>query len=559
MDSTPKPRQKRDLDKMVEEFLKDQEENEKKSNLLKWPNTPECVSLPLKKMPPFMKYYPSTMDMDSNQIKYYKYWRKEWRAKRPRYADLSYVFTYIYELLIIGSKSKNNVQEVISELDALIGCYPDNKLVRHVRSLTIDLLLYHEYYECALKRLEKTNEAGLDIYLNLKVLFGKHMDGKDLLNYAKYFGVKLYKATRENEKETIEFCEDILIQFQRENGVDLLSYISNRFDYEKRHAWIVSGGVPSNCVDSEYPGLKWTNKKFFNFREIPFFVEFVVRNVDKINKEIKYKNQKRKNNNISSTTLSPKLSHLLWKVKVHDSFKNPLINSIPGEKCRHEYLKLENHWEPYRKYTCLKCNKIFMCLCDRSLLEKVRPYKVKGDWLDGICPKCRGFNDASPITPDKLMYGSTFYAQHWREICFERDKMVIEILEKEGGDPHEISSALIGTHEPENRVRKRFVVPLIGEKWISETTLYRNLKLLFSSYEVIHHASPEWLGSMHLDVFIPEINVAFEYQGRQHLKPVDFFGGEEAFEKLKKRDKEKMTLCRKNSVKWYYINEGEDF
>jgi hypothetical protein len=38
--------------------------------------------------------------------------------------------------------------------------------------------------------------------------------------------------------------------------------------------------------------------------------------------------------------------------------------------------------------------------------------------------------------------------------------------------------------------------------------------------------SPDWLGGQSVDTYVHSINVAFEYQGKQHYKPVIIFGGE---------------------------------
>jgi hypothetical protein len=38
------------------------------------------------------------------------------------------------------------------------------------------------------------------------------------------------------------------------------------------------------------------------------------------------------------------------------------------------------------------------------------------------------------------------------------------------------------------------------------------------------------------DFYIPELNILIEYDGIQHFKPVDFFGGEKAFEEIRIRD-----------------------
>ena len=63
---------------------------------------------------------------------------------------------------------------------------------------------------------------------------------------------------------------------------------------------------------------------------------------------------------------------------------------------------------------------------------------------------------------------------------------------------------------------------------------------------------------MSYDIFISGLNIAIEYQGKQHFEPVDYFGGEEAFQKVKKRDAEKKKLSEENNVQLIYINYWED-
>ena len=102
--------------------------------------------------------------------------------------------------------------------------------------------------------------------------------------------------------------------------------------------------------------------------------------------------------------------------------------------------------------------------------------------------------------------------------------------------------------EAENQVRETRGIARIGEGWVSETQLYYEIKQAFPHLQVQHHASPEWLGRQHLDIFIPELLVAIEYQGRQHDEPIDFFGGEVAFREILKRDATKRRLCFQNGV-----------
>ena len=63
---------------------------------------------------------------------------------------------------------------------------------------------------------------------------------------------------------------------------------------------------------------------------------------------------------------------------------------------------------------------------------------------------------------------------------------------------------------------------------------------------------------MSYDVYISGLNVAIEYQGKQHFEPVEFFGGDDAFQDLRRRDKIKAELSRANGVKLVYINYWED-
>lgn len=87
----------------------------------------------------------------------------------------------------------------------------------------------------------------------------------------------------------------------------------------------------------------------------------------------------------------------------------------------------------------------------------------------------------------------------------------------------------------------------IGSKWISEIKLYTTINKLYPDAVFQYH--PKWLGRQSLDVYIPSINIGFEYQGIQHYQPIDYFGGEEAFKKRIELDEKKKRLCMENNVK----------
>ena len=112
--------------------------------------------------------------------------------------------------------------------------------------------------------------------------------------------------------------------------------------------------------------------------------------------------------------------------------------------------------------------------------------------------------------------------------------------------------------EAENSYRLNIGAKKIGESWISETELFYKIKNIYSDLEVIQHGRPTWLGRQHFDIWIPKLNTAIEYQGQQHDKPIEFFGGIEAFEKGVKRDLLKKEKCKENKVNLIEVREGYD-
>jgi len=102
-------------------------------------------------------------------------------------------------------------------------------------------------------------------------------------------------------------------------------------------------------------------------------------------------------------------------------------------------------------------------------------------------------------------------------------------------------------------------VPKIGEGWISETELYYMLKEYFLNENVQQHGKPKWLGKQHVDIWFPKHKIGIEYQGLQHDKPIDFFGGEKAFKKNKERDERKKKLFKENKSTLIEVRKGYNF
>ena len=112
---------------------------------------------------------------------------------------------------------------------------------------------------------------------------------------------------------------------------------------------------------------------------------------------------------------------------------------------------------------------------------------------------------------------------------------------------------------PENEIRKLLGFKEIGEGWVSETKLFYLIKERFKEHRVIQHGKPKWLGKQHLDIFIPDLNIGIEYQGKQHTMPLGIFGGEDSFQENVKRDKRKKKLCEINNCMLFEVFPEDDF
>jgi len=107
-------------------------------------------------------------------------------------------------------------------------------------------------------------------------------------------------------------------------------------------------------------------------------------------------------------------------------------------------------------------------------------------------------------------------------------------------------------------LQRRWKREIGSSPWIAENQLFQILRRLLKGIEVVQHARPTWLEPQHLDVYVPQAGVAVEYMGQQHFEPLDFFGGEAAFQLLIERDRKKAELCKSHGVELIRVRFDED-
>lgn len=64
--------------------------------------------------------------------------------------------------------------------------------------------------------------------------------------------------------------------------------------------------------------------------------------------------------------------------------------------------------------------------------------------------------------------------------------------------------------------------------------------------------------SLYCDFFLPDFNLVIEYNGEQHYKPVEFYGGEMTLKLTQLRDSIKKEYCEKHNINYLVIKFNED-
>lgn len=304
--------------------------------------------------------------------------------------------------------------------------------------------------------------------------------------------------------------------------------------------------IENGFIEFYYPTFDLYSKieHTFDIEDVylPNFINLLSFNYgDGVTKKIKVKNHKLKTKNRVTIELLHLTVNQEILVKISNLLHTVNINLIPSKL---------NVWEWRQTFYNKISGESFLCKCFEnainidglSLSQQTHQHVKKAlqnySFKENICHMCRNIN--SDLFYCSPMYCSSFkvkYGAYIKKIEIERS------LDK---------------REAENMVREMKGVAKIGERWINETLLFNYIDLLFPNYKVHREASPSWLGNQRLDIFIPDLGIAIEYQGEQHFKSVELFGGKEGLQKTKERDIDKLLKCKNNKIDLIYFTYKDD-
>ncbi len=131
---------------------------------------------------------------------------------------------------------------------------------------------------------------------------------------------------------------------------------------------------------------------------------------------------------------------------------------------------------------------------------------------------------------DEYFIDDYIYSLIERQIIFKKGK-TFEILE-----------------EIQNIISKGRGYTLYSNNPTKEDKIFELLNSSFGNYKIIRQYRPKWLGMQRIDFYIEEVNVAIEWNGEQHYKSVEKYGGFEGLKLIQDRDQKKRILCKKNKL-----------
>ena len=106
----------------------------------------------------------------------------------------------------------------------------------------------------------------------------------------------------------------------------------------------------------------------------------------------------------------------------------------------------------------------------------------------------------------------------------------------------------------ENIVRQELGFRRVGEGWASETLVFHIVRQLLPDVEILRHFRPPWLNGLELDIYVPSLHLAVEYQGQQHFHAIPAWGGAQALADQQERDARKANLCSGLGIRLVYVD-----
>lgn len=199
---------------------------------------------------------------------------------------------------------------------------------------------------------------------------------------------------------------------------------------------------------------------------------------------------------------------------------------------------------PLSAKLCHKCNQEIGYIADWSFASLIDQYYLEKYMnLNGI----------------RLQHTEVDYVEEWLPAEIADDVISLKYLGEKRYYPYNKERFRAGEQHQKN-IHQYFYSVICSDfgisphdnRWKNEALLAYLVKKQFPKQVMLRNYRPDWLEGLELDVYLPDMALAFEYQGIQHFVPIEIWGGEEKLRVQQKNDKRKYELCSERGIKLLY-------
>lgn len=155
------------------------------------------------------------------------------------------------------------------------------------------------------------------------------------------------------------------------------------------------------------------------------------------------------------------------------------------------------------------------------------------------CPKCssKKLTNAEFIKRSKKNHSIVY--DYSRIKYINRDSKVEIICPEHGSFFQRAGDHLNGSNCPNCNIKSTGELRI--KDFLDKKNIKYNREYIFKNCKNIK--------PLPFDFYLPEKNILIEYDGEQHFKAIEYFGGEEALEKTQRNDNIKTTFAENNGIK----------
>ena len=199
-------------------------------------------------------------------------------------------------------------------------------------------------------------------------------------------------------------------------------------------------------------------------------------------------------------------------------------------------LRLYGDKYDYSRSVYIRSDEKVIIICKKHGEFLQRP----NDHLNGYeCSKCFG---GVKLSQEEFIKRAIIIHENkydYSKVIYEKGHSKIIILCKEHGKFEQTPSSHMQGHGCPSCKSSR------GESCIRNFLTYRDIK--FGEQKTFDDC--KYRSLLKFDFYLPDFNACVEFDGIQHFKPVEHFGGEETFKEQQIKDNIKNEFCIKNSMK----------